>query len=63
MTPSQQLYAIVREVSSLLNELHQEKPFRRGEVCVNLQEIGRQLCEVRAALEASDARGERGSAG
>jgi len=53
MTPSQQLYAIIREVSDLLRELHQEKPVRRGELCVKLQEIGGQLCEVRAALEAS----------
>jgi hypothetical protein len=57
MTPSQQLYAIIREISDLLHELHhQEKPFRRGEVCVKLQEIGGQLCDVRAALDASDAR-------
>jgi hypothetical protein len=54
MTPSQQLYAIVREISDLLKELHQEKPVRRGELCVKLQEIGGRLCEVRAALEVSD---------
>jgi hypothetical protein len=38
MTPSQQLYAIVREISNLLRELHQEKPVRRGELCLKLQE-------------------------
>ena len=27
MTPSQQLYAIIREVSSLLNELHHRRFF------------------------------------
>ena len=62
MTPSQQLYAIIREVSDLLHELHQEKPFRRREVCVKLQEIGGQLCEVRAALEASDTSRQAGVA-
>jgi hypothetical protein len=56
MTPSEQLYAIVREISDLLRELHQEKPVRRGELCAKLQEIGGQLCDVRAALDASDAR-------
>jgi hypothetical protein len=57
MTPSEQLYVIIREISDLLRELHhQEKPFRRGEVCAKLQEIGEQLCEARAALDASDAR-------
>jgi hypothetical protein len=55
MTPSEQLYVIVREISDLLRELHQEKPVRRAEVCGKLQEIGGQLCEVRAALDASDA--------
>jgi hypothetical protein len=54
MTPSEQLYIIIREVSDLLRELHQGKPLR-GEVCAKLQEIGGQLCEVRAALDASDA--------
>ena len=62
MTPSQQLYAIVREISNLLRELHQEKPVRRGELCVKLQEIGGQLCEVRAALEASDTSRQAGVA-
>jgi hypothetical protein len=57
MTPSQQLY-----VATCCTSSTRKSPFG-AELCVKLQEIGGQLCEVRAALEASDARGERGRAG